>query len=762
MPDAIPRLSAWGPARRLAYGALLGLCVALLLGLARGSQALEALELRFVDVRTRTFVGTRAADPRIVLCVVHDEDHLRLRRSDVAPLEAWPWGLHLHRHAFRALAHARPRVVLVDLLHVDRGASREDVTLPEGTPADTPWVQLLVAEADEARELAAAYAQAGPVVLGFQLDGAPGEYEQAARARSARARLELGPGFAPRGGLERMHATLPVSGLLEGARLLGFVNVQPDLDGVSRRAVVVGRWGAQRVPSLALAGAWLAADGEQAVDGEGVRLGESHQPLGPEGDFLVNFRALPATRSGGASRSAYAQVRPADLVQVGLWLEEGRDPASWPEPAREVVARLRDAIVVYGAHLQGSEDVVPDPLVGAQLGPEFQATVVDNLLHGDGRVRPPRGVDLAVLLLACLLAGALGTLLRGRWLPHLPAVAALSAVGALGWGLFAYGLVLDVVTPALGLLLAWAGAGVLRLSTEGRRNRWLESTFGRYVAPEVVEALKREPALLALGGRRRDLSVMFCDIQGFTSISETLAPEQVVRLLNRHLTDQSQAVIATGGVIDKFIGDAVMAFWGDPLETPDHALRAVKAALASRDAVAALQPLAHELGLPTLRVRYGLCSGPAVVGNMGSEERFSYTCMGDTVNVASRLEGANKAFGTQVLVAAPTYLMVREQVLARRIADVVVAGRQEALRAYEVLALAEGAPDALRQHVAHFQQAHEALRRGDLPGAREALARARAARPGDGPTAWLSSVEAAISSGQMPSPWDGRAVLSGK
>ncbi len=753
MPSSTPSLKPWGAGKRVAYGGALGLLVGLALYALRGSHALETLELRLVDMRTRAFLGDRAPDPRIVLCLVHEEDHQRWTRDDLAPGESWPWPLFLHEYAFRALAAAQPRVVLVDLLHVDRGQSADDVNVPLERRQEG-WFGSLIGEADQATSLGAAYSSLGNVVLGFQLEGRPTDYEQEKRVALARARFHLGPEFMPSGGVRLPHATLPVSGLIGGCRVLAFTNVHVDEDGVQRRAVAVGGWGDLSAASLPLAGAWLASDGVRRVEAGRVTLGSSTQELDAQGGFYVNFRGLP--------NQSYRTIPPGDLIQMGRWLEDKLPLAEWPPEGRQRLEQLKGAILIYGAHLAGAEDTVSSPFSGKQLGPEYQATILDNLLHGDGRVAVAPRTNATLMLVLCVLAGALGTLLRGRGWPHLPALALLGLLVALAYGQFSAGRVLDLFTPALGLLLTWGGTGVLRLVTEGRRNKWLESTFSRYVSPDVVEALKKNPALLALGGRRRDLTVLFSDVAKFTKISEELGADQVVLLLNRYLTTQSEQVMATGGVIDKFIGDAVMAFWGDPLDTPDHALRAIRAALRCQAVVPTLQPLLDQLGVKDFHMRIGVNSGPALVGNMGSEERFDYTCMGDTVNLASRLEGANKAFGTRLIVGADTYRMVEAQVLAKRLADLHVVGRKEAVSVYEVLALREDAGPDLLAHASAFEQAHGALRRGDLGAAQTHLAEAARLRPGDGATAWLGSLAASMRGGTAPSPWDGAVHLTEK
>jgi adenylate cyclase len=395
-------------------------------------------------------------------------------------------------------------------------------------------------------------------------------------------------------------------------------------------------------------------------------------------------------------------------------------------------------------------------------GPEFQATAIDDLLNGGGRVRAALAPNAALLLAATLLTALGGWLLRGRVVPHLAAVAALVVVAAVTHAAFAAGTSMDLFTPLLGVFLAWGGVTLTRLLTEGRYNRWLEGAFGRYLAPPVIEALKRDPSLLELGGRRTEITVLFSDVAGFTTLAKKLGEKDIVRLLNEYLTAHCAAVFEEGGVVDKFIGDAVMAFWGDPIPTADHAVRACRSALAVQARMPALGPLLRSLGIPEFHVRIGLNSGTAVVGNMGSRQRFDYTCMGDTVNLASRLEGANKKFGTSILLGSRTHDEARAAVLARPLAGLTVVGRDEPEPVYELLAMRDGAPQDLVAHVAAFAAAQAAARRDDLPAAEAALAEAERLRPGDGPTAWFRGVLAAMRAGTAPRPWSGVLTLTEK
>jgi adenylate cyclase len=307
-----------------------------------------------------------------------------------------------------------------------------------------------------------------------------------------------------------------------------------------------------------------------------------------------------------------------------------------------------------------------------------------------------------------------------------------------------------------------AAAASLKALTEGRRNRWLEGTFGKYLSPSVIEALKRDPSLIQLGGRRVEVSVLFSDVRGFTGISERLRPDDLVRLLNRYLTRQSAETLGEDGVIDKFFGDGVMAFFGDPIPHADHAKRACRAAVRSSRATADLESLTRELGVPEIVNRIGVNSGPALVGNMGSEARFDYTAMGDTVNLASRLESANKFFGSRILVGEATWDLAKDILVGKPIGRLVVMGRAEPVGVHEVVGLAGEAPEDLVRHARAFAEAHDAARSDDLETARARLAEAERLRPGDGPCAWLGRLLDDLEAGRRPRPWDGVVVLDAK
>ena len=720
-------------ARRVLLGSAIGLGVAAGLFALRGTDLVERVELPLVDVRTRAFAGGRAPDPRIVVVEVLEEDVAAVRRD---LHKRWPWELDVNATIFRVMAEAGVRAAMIDVFQFDRGAGLDDVV---GESVGDAIVQAeRENEAAQAEEFAAAMKAVGSTVLAFELVDAP-QYEVPARIAVATGRLTtprslVVPAEAP----SRSGANLPVRRIAEGATRLAFANVPTDADGNVRRSWTTGRWGGRAVSSLPFA----TADLVEPQPARGLRQ------LMPDGSFLVSFR--------GPAHRTYPRVSPSRILSWEINRAKG---APLPEEAR---AALQGKIVVWGRNLSGDEDIVSSPISTRHHGPDFQAAALDDLLHGDGRVRASRSENGVVLLLASLAVSIAGMASRRRFVPGLAAGTAALAVIVFAATTFPAGTSSDVFTPVLGVGLAWSGALVARNLTEGRYNRWLEGTFGRYLAPEVIDALKKQPALLSLGGVRRNITVLFSDVAGFTSLSEHLPAEETVRLLNEYLTGHCEAVFAEGGVVDKFLGDGVMAFFGDPVPQTDHAVRACRAALAVQATLPGLEPMWKSFGLQSFVVRIGLMSGEALVGNMGSRQRFDYTCMGDTVNLASRLEGANKAFGTRILLGPDTYGFSKDVVLSKPLADVVVVGREQPVLVAELLGVRATAPPDLVAHVAAYEAARSAAMRGDLDLATRSLDEAERLRPGDGPTAWFRGIVAKMRAGDEPTPWSGRYVLSSK
>jgi adenylate cyclase len=741
MPSARPQGVVLSARQRLVAALATGLGVALLLVLARGADVVERIELSAIDARTRGFAGERGPDPRIVLAQVLEEDVERLR--EVA--QPWPWDLALNAQAVRLMKAAGAKAIAIDVYHLDKGAGPDDVFQSERLAADV--LQTLEGEAMSADDYGSALKEHGASVVAFDLATDAG-LEMEPRRKAAESRLGPAGLVAPPSAHARAHAHLPVRRVAEGATILAFANVDPDVDGMVRRALTLARWGDRTVMSLPLATASLVTGETPRFEEGAVTLGGTRTRLHPDGSFLVDFRAK--------QRNAYPRVPPFQILK---WGDELRGTQKVPDAAR---AALGGKIVIWGVNLAGILDVTRAPIDGKMEGPEFQATVLDDLLNGGGRVRAPFLANAALLFAAALLTALGGWLLGGRVLPHLAALAALAIVAVVTHLAFAAGTSLDLFTPLLGVFLAWGGVTLTRLLTEGRYNRWLEGAFGRYLAPSVIDALKNDPSLLELGGRRREITVLFSDVAGFTTLSKQLGEKDIVRLLNEYLTTHCDAVFEEGGVVDKFIGDAVMAFWGDPIPTDDHAVRACRSALSVQARMPALEPLWRSMGVADFRVRIGLNSGVAVVGNMGSRQRFDYTCMGDTVNLASRLEGANKKFHTSILLGSRTHAEAKDAILARPLAGLTVVGRDEPEPVYELLAMRESAPKDLVAHVDAFVAAQAAAARDDLPAAEAALAEAERLRPGDGPTAWFRDVLVGLRAGKTPRPWSGVLTLTEK
>ncbi|MCS7084445.1 MAG: adenylate/guanylate cyclase domain-containing protein, partial [Aquificaceae bacterium] len=223
--------------------------------------------------------------------------------------------------------------------------------------------------------------------------------------------------------------------------------------------------------------------------------------------------------------------------------------------------------------------------------------------------------------------------------------------------------------------------------TEEENVKYIRSTFSKFVAKDVVNELLANPDALKLGGEKKEVTVFFSDVRGFTTISETLSPENLVQLLNEYLSIMTDLIISYRGTIDKYMGDAIMAFWGAPIPNEEHAYYACIASLAQLEELKKLQQRWVEQGYPVIDIGIGLNSGYAVVGNMGSSHRMDYTVMGDTINLGSRLEGTNKQYGTRIIISEFTYAKVKDRVYVRELDIIRVKGKNEPVKIYELLDL---------------------------------------------------------------------------
>ncbi len=339
---------------------------------------------------------------------------------------------------------------------------------------------------------------------------------------------------------------------------------------------------------------------------------------------------------------------------LALELEKHVDPQEFAGAVVIVGRATRSATEIGMA--QADLFSTPYTFLSGELTPgaEIHANVLDSVVRQQS-LRPVPPAAQAALLALLAVSGGFVLARPRRWLALGGVALLLLALPLAAWALFVHAaLWLPVGAPMLMLLLLAAGRFVRSALAARRERDRVQKMFALYVPPDLVKTLMAHPEQAGLGGDTRRLTVLFCDLRGFTTLSAGLSPAEITAVLNRYFTRMTQAIFAHGGTVDKFIGDAVMAFWGAPLPDAEQERHAVLAAQAMKAALAELNAELAEQGKPPLRLGIGIHSGEALVGNMGAESRLSYTAIGDTVNVASRLEGANKTLGSEILLSAET------------------------------------------------------------------------------------------------------------
>ncbi len=387
----------------------------------------------------------------------------------------------------------------------------------------------------------------------------------------------------------------------------------------------------------------------------------------------------------------------------------------------------------------------------------MHATVLDNLLSGtvlrrhDGLIF----IELVVLILLGLTVTLAGSRLRSA--ADVAAIAAalfLLLLGTTTYAFVAHGIWVNMTYPGLTLITVYMAVAVTHSITIEARARLIRRQFATYVPPGVVNEMVEHPESFRLGGERRDLSILFSDVRDFTRLAEEIAPEDVSRLLNEYLTPMTEIVFETRGTLDKYIGDAIVAFWGAPLPVDSHPLRACEAAIAMQESLAQLRATRHDLpGVDRLQIGIGLHSGPVVVGNMGSELRFDYSVTGDGVNLCSRLEGLTKFYGVGILTSE--HLVSRiSGIPVRELDKVRVKGKRESVRIFEVLTR-EGSESLGGRFLESYAKGLRAYREGRWGDAEKALQEALAMRGGRDGASLLLLQRLQLLKQARPDDWDG-------
>ena len=657
----MPKGSVSVQRKRLVRGLWVGLGALALALLLHGLKVARPLEWKSWDARLRLLARPERAGRDIVIFLIDQYSLDFFEKQQGLP---WPWPRQVYSAVIDYLRTGGAKAVFFDLIFTE--SSRAGI--------------------EDDQDMALAMVRSGNVFLALSLSQKEESWEAvpaSALERFSLAETELPESSYP----PALSAGLPVDELIRAARGAGNVLFIPDKDGIFRRLPLAASYNGLLVPSISVALAKFVGEGQKLppvpVDSSGRMIIRYHGPAGTYKNFSI-----------------------ASIINSWAQIEEGKEPQVPP-------SEFSGKTVLIGGSAPGILDNWPTPLSGVCPGVEIHATVLDNLLRRDFIRVPPLVVFLGFLIFVSLFTSVGASVLRKiRQLIVLFIFCLALPCGAV-WLAFRSGFWLDFVVPEFAVVAGFIGASLLNYSVEGKQRRFIKSVFQHYLSPDVIERVIQNPALLSLGGERREVTSFFSDVAGFTAISESLAPEELVSLLNEYLSVMTDIILSSGGTLDKYEGDAIIAFWNAPLDQTDHALRACRAALDCQKRLAGLQPRFQEKYGRAVAMRIGLNSGAAVVGNMGSSRRFDYTAMGDTINLAARLEGACKQYEVPILVGEETYRRIQSGIVAREVDIIRVVGKTKPVVVYEIIGEKADLSTAERERLNLYEEAREAYKRRD-------------------------------------------------
>jgi adenylate cyclase len=716
----------------------------------------EDIELRTIDLRFR-YRGAIPPGDKVVLAVIDEKS--------VNQEGKWVWPRAKFTALVRKLSEAGARVVAFDIGFLEQDDRRVVETIGElQRQANRPgavddrfkaYLDGLARSADSDRQFAEAIAASrASIVLGYFFHMSRQELAHLNEADAAGHQERVRRGVYPfvrytsanAQSAEMIQAVLPQSNIeviARAAPYAGYFNMFPDPDGVVRWIPAVIKFNEALYAPLSLkaVGAYLDAPlSVQVADHgiEAVHIGRQAVPTDELGRIPINYR--------GPART-FPHLSITDILHDRIQPDA-----------------LRDKIVMVGATAVGIYDLRVTPFGSVFPGLEIHANVVDSILARDFLWHPSWAAIFDLLAMALMGAAAWFFLTRSGVVTG--ALAALLLFGGyigLCQALFVtQGWILNIVYPLIVLVLAYVGITALKYLAEARQKKFIRSAFSTYLAPSVVKQLIDSPESLVLGGEEREITAFFSDIQGFTGISEKLSAKELVELLNEFLTEMTDIILHHEGTVDKFEGDAIIAFFGAPNQLPNHAAVACRACFQMQVRLAELRQRWRAAGRPELKMRIGLNTGVAVVGNMGSRQRMDYTMMGDSVNIAARLEGVNKVYGTYTMVSASTFAKVADEFIGRELDAINVVGKAEPVAVYELIGPAGEVPPQTLEVVALYGRGLEAYRRRDWTQAIAFFDQALTLTPDDAPSRTMADRSRRYQDNPPPEDWNGAFAMTSK
>ncbi len=618
----------------------------------------------------------------------------------------WPWTRTVIAGVVDRIARGKPKAVGLDIVF-SYPEERPDFILAQQLLAEAPPSGPLRATLEEALEnanadqrLAGAIKSAGNVVPGYFFFTDPGEVRDLKMNLDADYRIIKHSRFGaikyPASG-KRDFTLINAAGvkpnikpITDSAPVTGYFNMVPDADGTLRKIINVIEFNGKYFPSLSLQVLGLYYGGTPKIifsDG------------GVEG-FEVGKEFISSDEMGGSYVNYYGGEGEFPAVSIADLMGHGYDS---PEALEKL---FKDKIVLVGATAIGIYDMRVTPF-GIQPGMMVHANFIQSVLDGRGLKRA--NWFLIFDTLSIVVAGITLTFAMRR----------LKVFGGLLLALIFMAVyimfqqymfverntMLDVFYPQITIVMVYGGIAFFKYFMEAKEKRYVKEAFGHYLSPAVIHKIMEDPGKLKLGGETRVLTAAFSDIKGFSTISEGLTPDALVVLLNEYLTEMTDIVMENQGTLDKYIGDAIVAFYGAPLHYDNHADLACRSALLCQKRLKALREKWKGEGRPMVEARLGINTGPMLVGNMGSHQRFDYTVIGDEVNLAARLEGINKQYGTYICISENTRNAIGDAFTVRELDLIRVVGRSTPVRIYELVDFSADVTDATRQWLQSYSVA---------------------------------------------------------